>query len=147
MSIAITGTGSFRPSIIIENSNFEKNTFLNTDGSIIEGPNEVIIEKFKSITGIEQRRYAKKELNTSDLGHLAAAKAIENAGIDKETLDYIIFAHNFGDVSPGKIQGDTLPSLATRVKHKLDIKNPKCIAYDMLFGCPGWIEGVIHAIL
>tara|TARA_R110001583_G_scaffold6136_1_gene31918 strand:+ start:5709 stop:6767 length:1059 start_codon:yes stop_codon:yes gene_type:complete len=145
MSIAITGTGSFRPSIIIENSNFEKNTFLNTDGSIIEGPNEVIIEKFKSITGIEQRRYAKNELNTSDLGHLAAAKAIENAGIDKETLDYIIFAHNFGDVSPGKIQGDTLPSLATRVKHKLDIKNPKCIAYDMLFGCPGWIEGVIQA--
>lgn len=145
MSIAITGTGSYRPSIIIENSNFEKNTFLNNDGTVIEGPNEVIIEKFKSITGIAQRRYAKKELKTSDLGHLAAVKAIDNAGIDKETLDYIIFAHNFGDLSVGQIQGDTLPSLATRVKHKLDIKNPKCVAYDMLFGCPGWIEGVIQA--
>ena len=145
MSIAITGTGSFRPSIIIENSYFNKNTFLNSDGTPIDAPNETIIEKFKSITGISERRYAKKEFNTSDLGYLAAVKAIENAGIDKETLDYIIFAHNFGDVSQGKIQGDTLPSLATRVKHRLDIKNPKCVAYDMLFGCPGWIEGVIQA--
>jgi 3-oxoacyl-[acyl-carrier-protein] synthase-3 len=38
-----------------------------------------------------------------------------------------------------------IPSLATRVKHKLDIKNPKCVAYDILFGCPGWIEGVLQA--
>ena len=44
-----------------------------------------------------------------------------------------------------KIQGDTVPSLATRVKHLLKIKNPSCVAYDMLFGCPGWIESVIHA--
>jgi 3-oxoacyl-[acyl-carrier-protein] synthase-3 len=38
-----------------------------------------------------------------------------------------------------------LPSLATRVKHKLQIQNPKCVAYDLLFGCPGWIEGVLQA--
>ena len=25
------------------------------------------------------------------------------------------------------------------------IKNPKCVAYDILFGCPGWIEGVLQA--
>ena len=35
--------------------------------------------------------------------------------------------------------------MATRVKHKLQIKNPKCVAYDILFGCPGWIEGVLQA--
>jgi 3-oxoacyl-[acyl-carrier-protein] synthase-3 len=38
-----------------------------------------------------------------------------------------------------------LPSLASRVKHRLGIKNPKCICYDMIFGCPGWIEAVIQA--
>src|SRR5690606_283954 len=37
------------------------------------------------------------------------------------------------------------PSLAARVKHALRIKNPKCVAYDILYGCPGWIEGVIQA--
>ena len=72
-------------------------------------------------------------------------KAIENAGIDPETIDYIIFAHNFGDVKCGTTQSDMIPSLATRVKHKLQIKNPKCVAYDILFGCPGWIEGVLQA--
>ena len=69
----------------------------------------------------------------------AAQKAIENAAIDPETLDYIIFAHNFGDVKHGTSQSDIIPSLATRVKHKLQIKNPKCVAYDIIFGCPGWI--------
>jgi 3-oxoacyl-[acyl-carrier-protein] synthase-3 len=79
------------------------------------------------------------------LAFFAAQKAIENAGVDPETIDYIIFAHNFGDVKKGAIQSDMLPSLATRVKHKLQIKNPKCVAYDILFGCPGWIEGVLQA--
>jgi 3-oxoacyl-[acyl-carrier-protein] synthase-3 len=76
---------------------------------------------------------------------IAAKRAIENANIDQETLDYIIFAHNFGDVKKGAIQGDMLPSLASKTKHNLGIKNPKCVAYDVLFGCPGWVEGMIQA--
>jgi 3-oxoacyl-[acyl-carrier-protein] synthase-3 len=75
---------------------------------------------------------------------LAAERAIENAGIDRETIDQIILAHNFGDVNYGSIQSDILPCLASRVKHKLGIKNPSCVAYDILFGCPGWVQGVIQ---
>jgi 3-oxoacyl-[acyl-carrier-protein] synthase-3 len=71
--------------------------------------------------------------------------AIESAVIDKETLDYIVVAHNFGDVKIGSVQGDMLPSLASRVKNKLHISNPNCVAYDLLFGCPGWVQGVIQA--
>lgn len=145
MSIAITGTGSYIPSIKIPNTNFENNNFLNADGSKINYDTPVIIEKFKAITGISERRYADKNLNTSDLAFLASEKAITDAGIDKEELDYIIFAHNFGDVAHGQTQSDMLPSLATRVKHHLRIKNPKCVAYDILFGCPGWVQGVIQA--
>ena len=145
MKIGITGTGSYIPSVLTKNSSFSKHEFLNEDGSPFAYENDVIIEKFKAITGIEERRYVTNDLNTSDIAFLAAEKAIANAEIDKETLDYIIFAHNFGDVKHGQSQGDTLPSLATRVKHLLKIKNPKCVAYDILFGCPGWIEGVIQA--
>ena len=145
MKVGITGTGSHIPSIVTKNEDFLNHTFLGNDGSKFEGDNAVIIEKFQAITGIAERRYANTSLNTSDLGFFAAEKAIESANIDKEELDYIIFAHNFGDVSHGKTQGDTLPSLATRVKHRLQIKNPSCVAYDMLFGCPGWIEGIIQA--
>lgn len=145
MNIKIIGSGSYIPSIQVKNEDFNQHTFLTEEGNLIADSNEVIIEKFKAITGIEERRYAENQYNTSDIGFIAAQRAIEQSGIDPETLDYIIFAHNFGDVKPGAIQSDILPSLATRVKFKLKIKNPNCVAYDLLFGCPGWIEGILHA--
>ena len=141
----ITGTGSYIPKVKKENEKFFNNRFLNTDGTNIPSENPVIIEKFKSITGIEERRYADDNLLNSDLGFYAAEKAIEDAGIDKEDLDYIILAHNFGDVKKDAIQSDLMPSVATKVKHLLDIENPNCVAYDLIFGCPGWVEGVIQA--
>lgn len=145
MSISITGTGSYIPELKVSNKDFNDHHFLNLDGTAFKQDNEVIIKKFKAITGIEERRYAPKEYNASDLAFFAAEKAIIDAQLDKETLDYIIVAHNFGDLKEGYIQGDTLPSLATRVKHKLKINNPKCVAYDLIFGCPGWLEGMIQA--
>lgn len=145
MNIAITGTGCYLPSVVTKNSHFSEHVFLNEDGSPFRHTNDVIIEKFKAITGIRERRYAESDINTSHMAFFAAEKAIADAGIDKEELDYIIFAHNFGDILPGKCQGDTLPSLASRVKHLLRIKNPKCVAYDLMFGCPGWVEGMIQA--
>lgn len=145
MNIRITGSGSYIPTETVTNLDFARHTFLNEDGTPFPYPNDVIAEKFREITGIEERRYVTDNLLTSDIATIAANKAIEDAGIDPETLDYIIFAHNFGNVKQGAIQTDILPSLATRVKFNLRIKNPKCVAYDMLFGCPGWIEGVIQA--
>ncbi|MGI0107630.1 3-oxoacyl-ACP synthase III family protein [Salinimicrobium sp. WS361] len=145
MSIKITGVGSYIPGRVEKNSDFQKHEFLYEDGSNFSQPNTVIIEKFKAITGIAERRYVHNELNNSDIAYLAANSAIEDAGIDPEELDYIIVAHNYGDVLHSDLQSDTVPSLATRVKHKLRIKNPKCVAYDILFGCPGWVEAVIQA--
>jgi 3-oxoacyl-[acyl-carrier-protein] synthase-3 len=145
MQSVITGMGSYIPTEIKKNSDFLTNQFLNEDGSQMEYENEVVIEKFKAITGIEERRYATSDLTSSDLGYFAAQKAIDDAGINPEELEYIILAHNFGDVKSTTIQSDILPSLASRVKHKLGIKNPTCVAYDILFGCPGWIQGVIQA--
>lgn len=145
MNIKIIGSGSYIPEVRVKNTDFNKHQFLNEDGSAFAYSNDVVIDKFRSITGIEERRYATPELNSSDLAFFAAEKAIKNSGIDAESLDYIIFAHNFGDVKPNAIQMDSVPSLATRVKHRLRIQNPKCVAYDILFGCPGWIEGMLQA--
>lgn len=141
----ISGTGSYIPLIIKQNADFLNEEFLNADGSDFAYENPEIIEKFKAITGIEERRYANDAFTTSDLAFFAAKNAIEDANINQEELDYIIFAHNFGDVKKDSVQSDLLPSLATRVKYRLGIENPNCVAYDLLFGCPGWIEGVIQA--
>ena len=145
MNIKITGSGSYIPTEIVSNKDFSQHVFLNDDGTPFPHPNDIVAEKFVEITGIQERRYVTDDLQTSDIGFIAAKRAIEDAKIDPETLDYIIFAHNFGNVKKGAIQTDSLPSLATRVKFDLRIKNPKCVAYDMLFGCPGWVEGVIQA--
>jgi len=145
MATIISGTGSYIPSIIKTNLAFAENTFYGEDGELIKTPNAEIVEKFKDITGIYERRYAEENMNTSEMASKAAELAIQDAAIDRETIDQIIVAHNFGDVLPGTIQTDTIPALASRVKHQLGIKNPNCVAYDILFGCPGWIQGVIQA--
>src|SRR5690606_1021074 len=93
----------------------------------------------------EERRYADNNLFTSDIAVVAAERAIADAGIDREEIDYVIVANNYGDIDPVHRQVDSMPSIATRVKHKLGIKNNRCRPYDMLFGCPGWIEGLILA--
>jgi 3-oxoacyl-[acyl-carrier-protein] synthase-3 len=145
MNIKITGTGSYIPTEKVTNSDFAKHEFLNEDGSAFNLSNAIIADKFVEITGIVERRYASEDMVSSDMAFIAAKKAIAASKIDPETLDYIIFAHNYGDIKSHTIQSDTVPSLATRVKYLLQIKKPKCVAYDVLFGCPGWIEGVIQA--
>ena len=144
MNIKITGTGSYIPEIVQDNSKFLDRNFFDNEGNRIETKNEEIIEKFQKITGIRERRYAKDELNTSDIAYLAAKEAIKNSKVNPEKIDYIILAHNFGNASNNSTQVDVFPSLAVRVKNLLKIKNPKCVAYDILFGCPGWLEGVIQ---
>ncbi|KQT18316.1 3-oxoacyl-ACP synthase [Chryseobacterium sp. Leaf404] len=145
MTGKIIGVGNCIPSETITNLFFDKHVFMNEHGITLKEDNALITSKLKKITGIEERRYAESNQVTSDLGLIAAQRAIENSGIDPETLDYIIFAHNFGDITHNTVQSDAVPSLASRVKHLLKIKNNFCVAYDVLFGCPGWLEGVIQA--
>lgn len=129
----------------VSNSDFADRDFYDEIYKPITVEAAIVAEKLKAITGIEERRYASDEHTASELAAESARIAIADAGIDAETLDQIIVAHNFGDVIQGTIQTDNVPSLASRVKHLLGIKNPSCIAFDLLFGCPGWVQGVINA--
>jgi 3-oxoacyl-[acyl-carrier-protein] synthase-3 len=144
-NIVITGTGSYIPTKIVTNKDFAKNEFYDSEGVPFTISHEEISEKFTAITGIEERRYVSDDLTASDIGAICAEVAIKDAGIDRETLDHIIVAHNYGDVKKGTIQSDFVPSLASRIKHTLGIANPFCVAYDIAFGCPGWIQGIIQA--
>ncbi len=141
----ITGTGSCIPSRKITNESFLNNEFYDTDGSRLDKTNQEIIDKFEEITTISARHYIADHKVTSDMAFLAAVEAIRTADIEKEELDYVIVAHNFGDVKHDNNRSDFVPSLAARVKHKLEIKNPDTVAYDITFGCPGWLQAVIQA--
>ena len=141
----ITGTGSYIPKQKVVNADFLDRTFLNPDGTPFDKTNKEIIQKFTEITGIRERRYAADDVLASDMGTEAGGKALESAGLDPEELDYIIVAHNFGDIRADNPKVDLVPTLASRVKHKLGITNPYCIAYDLPFGCPGWVQGIIQS--
>lgn len=141
----ITGTGNYLPSRQINNEYFLSNEFFDTDGKKLNKTNQEIIDKFLEITTIAERRYVTDDLTTSDIAYFAAIDAVESAKLDKEELDYIIVAHNFGDVQHTNRQLDIVPSLAARVKYKMGIKNPNTVAYDLPFGCPGWLQAIIQA--
>ena len=141
----ISGTGSYIPTHIVHNEDFLKNEFYDPEGKKYEISNEDIINKFEKITGISERRYVTDNLVTSDISFFAAKKALESANVSGEDLDLIIAAHNFGDVKSDNKRTDIVPTIASRVKHKLKINNPNTIAYDLPFGCPGWLQGVIQA--
>jgi 3-oxoacyl-[acyl-carrier-protein] synthase-3 len=145
MRTLITGTGSYIPDEIRANRDFAGAEFYDRQRRRIAGDSIEIIDKFEQITGIAHRRYASDDMNTSDLATLAAMAAIADAGINPESIDQLIVAHNFGDVPYNSAQSDAVPSLASRVKNKLSIRNPACVAYDLLFGCPGWLQGLIQA--
>jgi len=139
----ITGTGNYIPESKIPNKHFLGREFYNSDGMKIKKANIDIINKLEEITCINERRYVTDNLNTSDIAFMAADRALENT--DRENLDYIIVAQNLGDVRANSNRSDMVPTIASRVKHKLKIKNPYTVAFDIPFGCPGWLHGMILA--
>jgi 3-oxoacyl-[acyl-carrier-protein] synthase-3 len=139
----IIATGSYIPPAVIPNTHFLDNEFYAKDGQKLERSNADIIKKLQEITEIKERRYVTDDLTTSDIAYMAAKEALE--GIDKESLDGIIVGQNLGDVKAGNIRTDMVPSIASRVKHKLRIKNPYTVAFDIPFGCPGWLQAIIVA--
>lgn len=141
----IVGSGSYLPEVIMRNEDFLHHTFYDPCKQKIAKTNEFIINKFHQITGISERRYVRPDQVASDIATEAAIEAIADAKIDAETLDCLIVAHNFGDVTLASGQSDCVPSLAARVKYKLQILNPQLIAFDLPFGCAGWLQAVIQA--
>src|SRR5690554_6387058 len=140
-----TGTGSYVPSKRIGNDYFHSYEFYDSTGEKLSTHNEEITQKFVEITTIAGRMYAEDCDFTSDLALVASQRELEAAGVDKEELDYIIFAHNFGETRTDNIQVDVLPTLAARLKQKLGSANPASVAYYVLYGCPGWVQAVIQA--
>ncbi len=141
----ITKTGSYIPLKTIPNKDFLKSEFYGSEKIKFDKSNSEIIKKFEKITGIRERRYAGEDECASDMGYKAAKKCFDSSSLNPEKLDYIIFAQNFGDVNVKNKGVNQVPNLAIRVKEKLEIKNRKTECYDILFGCPGWVQALIVA--
>ena len=114
---SLKSIGGYAPARILTNADLEKMVDTND-------------EWIKKRTGIEERRIASSEEDTSDLGVKAALVAIERAGIDKSEIDMIICA----TLSPDYL---CMPSTACVIAGKLDIQN--VMAFDISAACSGFV--------
>ncbi|MGD2186811.1 MAG: beta-ketoacyl-ACP synthase III, partial [Desulfobacterales bacterium] len=119
-SIRILGTGSYVPPKRLTNSDLEKMGLDTTD------------EWIRKRTGVVERRIADSDVTASDLGHKAALKALEEAGLTAKDIDLIIVA---------TITPDTCcPSAANWLQAKLDA--PQAVTFDITAACSGFIFGL-----
>lgn len=141
---SVVGVGACAPAIVLPNASFHSRVFFDRAGEPVKKTGAVVVERFREITGICERRHAPPEQTTSDLAARAGQEAIAAAGLRGEELDAIVVAHNWGDVGDDGVP-DAVPNLAARVKNKLGIRNRSCVAYDVVFGCSGWLQALIQA--
>jgi len=145
MKTVIKGMGSALPAKVVTNDAFLKYQFYDEKGQLNPKNGAEIVAKLETITGIRERRYVPEGQDSVPLMTEAAKNAIFDAGLDKNQIQGIIVAHNAGNMLIGEKGFHTVPNLAAHLKHTLEITNYECFAYDILFGCPGWIQGLIQA--
>ncbi len=92
-------------------------------------------EWIRTMTGIEERRIAKDDQDTSDMAREAAQKAIEDAGIDPAEIGLILVA----TVTPDQ----PFPSMACVIQQEIGAVN--AAAMDISAACAGFMYGVITA--
>jgi 3-oxoacyl-[acyl-carrier-protein] synthase III len=140
----IKGTGSILPANIITNSHFHNHSFYDKNGVQNSKSGAEMAAKLEAITGIRERRYIPSDQDSVPLLTEGARRAVADARLDVNDIDGIIVAHNAGNmITEGGFQ--TVPNLAALLKNALECTNHECFAYDILFGCPGWLQGMIQA--
>ena len=122
MNAGIVGIGRYVPEKVLTNADLEK---------MVDTTDEWI----RTRTGIEERRIASDEVDTSDMAFYAAEKALKDAGITAEEVEMIIVA----TVTPD----NPFPSVACMIQERLGAN--KANAFDISAACAGFMYGIVTA--
>ncbi|MGM9988293.1 MAG: beta-ketoacyl-ACP synthase III [Bacillaceae bacterium] len=122
MNVGIIGIGSYVPQIVVTNTDLEKR--LDTSD-----------EWIRTRTGIEERRFASDDMDTSHMGLAAAKEALEQANLQPEDIDLILVATVTPDYS--------FPSVACLIQEKLGAT--KAAAMDVSAACAGIMYAMVTA--
>lgn len=122
MGVGVLGTGNYLPTKVVTNKDMEK---------LVDTTDEWI----RTRTGIEERRFAEDDIDTSDMAFYAAKQALEEANVTADEIDLILTA----TVTP-----DTpFPSVSCMIQERLGAKN--AAALDVSAACAGFMYGIITA--
>ena len=118
----VLGCGSYLPQRILSNADLART---------VDTSDEWIVQR----TGISERRIAAANELTSDIGLKAAKAAIENAGIDTQSIDLIVLATSTPD--------NTFPASAVSIQAGLGITHGA--AFDLQAVCSGFVYALATA--
>ncbi|MFC0273006.1 beta-ketoacyl-ACP synthase III [Metabacillus herbersteinensis] len=120
--VGIIGVGAYVPEKIVTNVDFEKQ--LDTSD-----------EWIRTRTGIEERRFADDNMDTSDMAIIAAKHALLNASLNASDIDMIVVATATPDYA--------FPSVACIVQEALEVN--QIPAMDVSAACSGFIFALVTA--
>ncbi|WP_144484438.1 beta-ketoacyl-ACP synthase III [Bacillus pumilus] len=120
MNAGIIGLGRYIPEKVLTNLDLEK---------MVETSDEWI----RTRTGIEERRIASDDVNTSHMALAAAKKALADADVAAEDLDMILVA----TVTPDQ----AFPTVACMIQEQLGAH--KACAMDISAACAGFMYGLV----
>lgn len=115
--IDILGTGHYAPEHVLSNDDLS---------AMVDTSDEWIYPR----TGIKARHISKTE-NTSELAYQAAKRAIENSGVDKKDIGFVIVATCSAD--------HIVPSVACMLLDRFGLNNQNVMAFDLNAACTGFV--------
>ena len=118
----VLGTGSYLPDRVLDNKELAERF----------GCSE---EWILSRTGIRERRFAEPGTGASDLGVIAAERALEAASVPAKDLDLVVCATYTPDMA--------FPSTACLIQDRLGAK--PAAAFDLQAACSGFVYALVTA--
>nr|WP_221261078.1 beta-ketoacyl-ACP synthase III [Anoxybacillus tengchongensis] len=122
VNAGIIGIGRYLPERIVTNKELEQRM-------------DTSDEWIRTRTGIEERRIASDDMDTSDMAYIAAKRALDDAGISPEQIDFILVA----TVTPDR----AFPSVACMLQEKLGAV--RAAALDVSAACAGFMYAMVTA--
>ena len=116
INAGIIGVGMYAPEKVLTNAELAR--MLNTTEEWIE-----------AMSGIKERHIAAPSQATSDLGTIAAQRALARAGVSPDEVDLIIVSTSTPDMQ--------FPSTACLIQERLGVKNIP--AFDLTAVCSGFV--------
>jgi 3-oxoacyl-[acyl-carrier-protein] synthase-3 len=95
------------------------------------------VKKFIETVGVKEWRVCDGKMMTSDLCCAAAEKLITELGVDRATIDALIFVSQTPDY--------VAPSTACVLQHRLGLSQD-CMAFDINLACSGYVYGLVNAM-
>lgn len=120
----IIGTGGYLPEKVLTNKDLEK---------MVDTTDQWIVER----TGVRSRHIMAPNESTTSLAEIAASRALEASGIDKDKIDLIIVATTTPDT--------LFPNTASKIQYNLGLNKNQCPAFDISAACCGFINALTIA--